>query len=325
MVSPADQEHQLELCHDRARHAAHDVVEALVGEVVLDAAATHPRDPAVDDRHLAVIEMEQVGAAGASPADRVAREAAERQRVVRDDGDPRGMQVGEQRLAAERDLAADGVHLEPHIHSLARLAHQRVAEARADGAWLVAIDEDVDLVLRGLDVLEHAREVPATVQVRCHARGHARRGAQDPVVPTIRASAASSTATPSAMSSVMAFWPPEGQHAWLAQPRRAIVVVVVASAGAGQGAPSSDASLRCRRVPEPSMRAAIVAQRAPSPNASQEPPRGILGFRSRALHGGCQMPELPTIEGENPELRLPEISRDEIVRSSRRIVVRTSI
>ena len=53
----AGEEHELELVDDRARDADEQIVEATVLEVVLDARPTDPADPAVDDEHLAVIEV----------------------------------------------------------------------------------------------------------------------------------------------------------------------------------------------------------------------------------------------------------------------------
>ena len=69
VVAPAGEEDELELRHDRPGHAAHDVVEALVVEVVLDTAPTDVGDPAVDDEHLAMVEVEQVRDSTAIAAD----------------------------------------------------------------------------------------------------------------------------------------------------------------------------------------------------------------------------------------------------------------
>ena len=164
VVPPAQQEDRLELGDDRPLDPAHDVVEALVVVVVLDAAATDVADPAVDDRHLAMVEVEQVLA---TRPERAVREVA-----GPDDGDPvlghdldaRREQPPEQVLAAEVDLAADGVDRQSDLDAGRDPVGQRGQEGLADVAGLVAVDEQVDVVGRGRDVLQHPREVAPAVE-----------------------------------------------------------------------------------------------------------------------------------------------------------------
>ena len=121
MVAPAEQEDRLELGDDRALDPAHDVVEALVVVVVLDAAAADIADPAVDDDHLAVVEMEQVlGVRLERAGTRGRRSADDDDPVVGDDLDARLAQPAEQVLAAEVDLAADGVDRQPDLDACRR-------------------------------------------------------------------------------------------------------------------------------------------------------------------------------------------------------------
>ena len=70
----------------------------------------------------------------------------------------------EERPAAEVDLAADGIDRQADLDALADLGDQRIEERRPDVAGLVAVDQQVDVVLGGGDVLEHPREVPASVE-----------------------------------------------------------------------------------------------------------------------------------------------------------------
>ena len=90
--------------------------------------------------------------------------------VVGHDLDAGRDEVGEERLAADVDLAADGVDLEPDLDALPHLRGERVAEGRADVAGLVAVDQQVDVIARGADVLEHPREVAPPVEERFDRR-----------------------------------------------------------------------------------------------------------------------------------------------------------
>ena len=52
----AGEEHELQLRDHRPRKADEQVVEATIGEVVLDPRAADPADAAVDDEELAVVD-----------------------------------------------------------------------------------------------------------------------------------------------------------------------------------------------------------------------------------------------------------------------------
>ena len=175
LVAPAGEEHELELGDDRAGHPAHHVVEALVGVVVLDAAAADVADRAVDDHHLAVVEVEDVLEPAGRPTRAELAASDDEHPVVPDDVDAGREQLREEGLAPEVHLAADGVDLQPDGDALGDLGRQRLAERRPDVARLVAVDEQVDVVAGRGDVLEHAREVAAPVQERLD-RGRDGRG-----------------------------------------------------------------------------------------------------------------------------------------------------
>jgi len=164
VVAPADQEDRRELRDDRALDPAHDVVEALVVVVVLDAAAADVPDRSVDDDHLPMIEMEQILRVGLEPATAELTGSGDDDPVVRDDLDPGLAQLAEQRLAAEIDLAPDRIDGQPDLDALRHLGRQRLEERGPDVARLVAVDEQVDVILRGRDVLEDAREVTPAVE-----------------------------------------------------------------------------------------------------------------------------------------------------------------
>ena len=94
VVPPADQEDRLELRDDGALDPAHHVVEALVVVVVLDAAAADVADPAIDDDHLAMVEMEQVLGVRVEAAAAELAGANDDDPVVGDDLDAGLAQVG---------------------------------------------------------------------------------------------------------------------------------------------------------------------------------------------------------------------------------------
>ena len=56
----ARDEHELELRDDRASDAQKEVVEAAVLEVILDACAADPADPAVDNDDLAMVDVPEL-------------------------------------------------------------------------------------------------------------------------------------------------------------------------------------------------------------------------------------------------------------------------
>ena len=171
MVAPAQQEDRLELGDDRALDPAHDVVEALVVVVVLDPAAADVADAAIDHDHLAMVEMEQVlaRAAGTSAAPR-SPDRDDDDPVVGDDLDAGLAQSAEEVLAPEVDLAADGIDRQPDLDARGHLRRQRGQEGLADVARLVAVDQQVDVVGRRRDVLEHPREIPPAVEERLDGR-----------------------------------------------------------------------------------------------------------------------------------------------------------
>ncbi len=170
LVPPAREEDQLQLVDHRSGHPAHDVVEPLVVVVVLDPRAAHVRDPAVDDDHLPVVEMQRVLEMEAEAAVTQRSAPHDEEAVMRDDLDPGGDEIAEQVLAAQVDLAADRVDLEQDLDALGDLRGQPFQEPRPDVAWLVPVDEQVHMVAGGVDVLEHPGEVPMAVQERLHRR-----------------------------------------------------------------------------------------------------------------------------------------------------------
>ena len=145
-VAPAGHEHQLELRDDRSGHPAHDVVEALVRVVVLDPAAADVADPAVDDGHLAMVEMER--SAGRRAARRCPGSS------LRGSERRRGRRL--RRRAARRSRNRPGSRSRPRCRwrrpaagrrrPAATSGHEHVPEGRPDVARLVAVDQEVDVV-----------------------------------------------------------------------------------------------------------------------------------------------------------------------------------
>ena len=81
-----------------------------------------------------------------------------------DDLDAGLAQLAEQVLAAEVHLAADGIDRQPDLDALGDLGRQGLEEGGPDVARLVAVDEQVDVVLGGRDVLEDPRKVAMAVE-----------------------------------------------------------------------------------------------------------------------------------------------------------------
>ena len=124
LVPPAREEHELELVHDRARHPTHDVVEALVVVVVLDAAAA---DVAIRPSMTAILRWSKWRVSSRRSAGRAPRRAGpsgRRDAVVGDDLIPAATQIGEQVLAPEVDLAADRIDLEADLDTVGDLRRQ---------------------------------------------------------------------------------------------------------------------------------------------------------------------------------------------------------
>ena len=92
-----------------------------------------------------------------------------------DDLDAGLAQPAEQVLAPEVDLAADGIDRQPDLDAGRDLRRPARQEGLADVARLVAVDEQVDVVGRGRDVLEHPREVAPAVEERLDRRRDRRR------------------------------------------------------------------------------------------------------------------------------------------------------
>ena len=103
-----------------------------------------------------------------------------------DDLDAGLAQPAEEVLAPEVDLAADGIDRQPDLDAGRRLLGEGRQERLADVARLVAVDQQVDVVGGGRDVLEHPREVAPPVEERLDRRADRRReglgkvGAADP-------------------------------------------------------------------------------------------------------------------------------------------------
>ncbi len=146
----AGDEHELELRDDRPGHAHEQVVEAAVGEVVLDPRATDPADAAVDDEQLAVVDASHrahdldVDPAGPQPLVEAARLAGARADAVDDD--------------ADRD-------------ALGGLGEQHAGELLADRAGAEAVLVDVHRRRRGADVVEDQREEVAPLHVHVDGGG----------------------------------------------------------------------------------------------------------------------------------------------------------
>ena len=105
---------------------------------------------------------------------------------MRDDLDAGLAQAAEEVLAPEVDLAADGIDRQPDLDARCGLGGECGQEGLADVAGLVAVDQQVDVVGGGRDVLEHPREVALAVEERLDGRADRRReglgkvGAADP-------------------------------------------------------------------------------------------------------------------------------------------------
>ena len=125
----AGEEHELQLRDDRAGEPDEQVVEATVGEVVLDPGAADPADAPVDDEQLAVVD-----APGRPPRTRTSTPRTPRPQPL----------VEATRPAGPR---ADPVDHDPHRDPFGDLGEQRARELLPDlaGAEAVLVDwtEDV--------------------------------------------------------------------------------------------------------------------------------------------------------------------------------------
>ena len=99
-----------------------------------------------------MVEVEQVLATWPERAVREVAGPDDGDPVLGHDLDARREQPPEQVLAAEVDLAADGVDRQSDLHARRDPVGQRGQEGLADVARLVAVDEQVDVVGRGRDV-----------------------------------------------------------------------------------------------------------------------------------------------------------------------------
>ena len=146
----AGEEHELQLRDHRPREADEQVVEATVGEVVLDPRAADPADAAVDDEDLAVVDAPRrahdanLDAAGPQPLVEPARPAGTR---------------------------ADAVDDDPHRDPFGGLGEQRAGELLPDLARPEAVLVDVDRGGRGGDVREDRRKEVAPAHVDVDGRG----------------------------------------------------------------------------------------------------------------------------------------------------------
>jgi hypothetical protein len=174
LEAPRQQEDRLQLGHDRPFEAEHDVVEALVVVVVLDARTTHERDPPVDHHHLAMVEVSQVVEAPVDVAFAEQTVEVEEAALVGHDLDAALAKLLVQGARTEAGLAVRALHHQPDGDALPHLADQEVPEARADLAGLEAEDDDVHVGRGRFDVAQHPREERRAVDQQLPARG--RRG-----------------------------------------------------------------------------------------------------------------------------------------------------
>jgi hypothetical protein len=126
----ARDEDQLELRDDRSDDAKEQVVEAAVLEVVLDAGAADPTDPAVDDHDLAVIDVAdpvEVPAERAAASERP-EPSTELGRTHDADLDPRCRQPVVERFRAPFGIGAAAVDDEPDGDALGCLLDQRLGK-----------------------------------------------------------------------------------------------------------------------------------------------------------------------------------------------------
>ena len=139
--------------------------------MVLDPAAADVADLAVDDHHLAVVEVEQIPAVQLERARAQGLGADDHDPVVGDDLDARLAQSPIEVLAAEIDLAADGVDRQADLDAGRDLVGEGGQEGLPDVAGLVAVDQQMDVVGRRRDVVEHPREVVSPVEEGIDRRG----------------------------------------------------------------------------------------------------------------------------------------------------------
>ena len=131
--------------------------------MVLDAGPADIGDLAVDDHHLAVVEVERV--LGMEPQTATAEAATpdHRDAVVGDDLDPGVTHLPVQPTAAEIDPAADRVDRHANLDAGRSGGPQRLQHLVADAPRAEGVDQDVDVVPGGGDVLEDPREVAPPV------------------------------------------------------------------------------------------------------------------------------------------------------------------
>ena len=154
----AGEEHERELIDHRPGDAYEQIVEAPVAEVVLDPGAADPAGAAVDDRHLAMVEVAervQVPARRATGAERAECSADLASPAPR----TRRRRPSVSRSYSSREPCVGGAALlvddDAHVDAFGRLARQHLGELVADGTRLEAELVDVDRRLGGLDVGEH--------------------------------------------------------------------------------------------------------------------------------------------------------------------------
>ena len=135
----------------------HHVVEASVGEVVLDPRPARPRQRAVDHVQLAVLGAPELVLAPIEVAVDEEPVEVELDRVVGDD-----LGAGAHEVAVHVLVVAVGVRTlvvdrDPHLDTLGELLLQDAGELRADLTGVPSEHQDVDRLGGALDVLDDAR------------------------------------------------------------------------------------------------------------------------------------------------------------------------
>ena len=168
-------EHQLQLGDDRAGNAYEQIVEAPVLEVILDPGAAHPADAAVDDRHLAMVdvpELAKVPARVSRAAERTGRRAC-LHRAHDADLDPGAQETVVERSRSTLGVGAAPVDDEPDPHALGGLRDQRVGKTVSHDSGAEAELVDVHRGRRGGDVLEQPRVEVVALDENLGGRGRA--------------------------------------------------------------------------------------------------------------------------------------------------------
>ena len=151
------QEHRLRLAHDVAGDARHHVVEASVGEVVLDPGPACPRQRAVDHVQLAVLGAPELVLAPIEVAVDEQPVEVELDRVVGDDLGAGAHEVAVHVLVGAVGIGPLVVDCDPHLDTLGELLLQDAGELRADLTGVPSEHQDVDRLGGALDVLDDAR------------------------------------------------------------------------------------------------------------------------------------------------------------------------